>query len=161
MTRDTESSSTASRADLSPGPAPLWRRLAAMVYDTLLVAAIVMMTSALYHAIVNNLILGLEEAPTGFNPFLSTILTFVIFFFFAHFWGKSGQTLGMQAWRIQVRSSENRRGLTLTQSLLRFMVAIPTIGLAGIGMFWMLFDKDSKTWHDRYSESEVVLLPKK
>ncbi|MTI12443.1 RDD family protein [Sansalvadorimonas verongulae] len=142
-------------------PAPLWRRLAAMFYDTMLVLAMVMVISGLYHAIVHNWLLGLESAPTGFNPLLSTILLFVMFFFFAHFWGKNGQTLGMQAWRLRVRSTKTGRNLTLIQSLLRFIVAIPALGLAGLGVFWIVIDKKKRTWYDRYSESEVVLIPKK
>ncbi|RCI69267.1 RDD family protein, partial [Pseudomonas aeruginosa] len=30
----------------------------------------------------------------------------------------------------------------------------------GLGFLWMLWDKDKRTWHDRYSESQVVRLPK-
>ncbi|WP_281648014.1 RDD family protein [Parendozoicomonas sp. Alg238-R29] len=146
--------------DTTEQTAPLWRRLAAMVYDTFLVMAMVMVISGLYHAIVNNWLLGRDDAPMGFNPFLGSILTFVIFFFFAHFWGKNGQTLGMQAWRLKLRSCETGGNPTLTQSLLRFMIAIPALGLAGLGFFWMLIDRDKKTWHDRYSMTEVILLPK-
>ncbi len=141
-------------------PAPLWRRLAALVYDSFLVIVIVMVTSGLYHAIVNNWLLGLDEAPTGFNPVLSTILTFILFIFFAWFWSRNGQTLGMQAWRIKVRSSETGGPLTLVQCLLRFMIAIPAIGLAGLGLFWILVDREKKTWHDRYSRSEIIFVPK-
>ena len=132
-----------------------------MVYDSLLVIALAMMTGGIYHAVVNNLIMGLKDAPAGFNPVLSTLLTFIIFFFFAHFWVRNGQTLGMQAWRIKVRSSETKGSLTLVQCLLRFMIAIPAIGLAGIGVLWILVDKENKSWHDRYSKSEVILIPKK
>ena len=127
----------------------------------MLVLAMIIVISGLYHAVVNNWLLGLESAPTGFNPLLSTILLFVVFFFFAHFWGKNGQTLGMQAWRLRVRSSDTGKSITLIQSLLRFMVAIPAIGLAGLGVFWMLIDKDNKPWHARYSQTAVVLLSKK
>ena len=159
MPRD-KSSHQGQTEDLRYLPAPLWRRLAAMLYDLFLVAAMTMVISGLYHAIVNIGLLGLEDAPTGFNPILSTLLTFVIFFFFAHFWGRSGQTLGMQAWRLKIRNTRNNKTLTLTQSLLRFMIAIPSIGLFGLGMLWMLIDKDRKTWQDRYSETEIILLPK-
>ena len=140
--------------------ASLWRRLAAMLYDSILVMALVMVISAVYHGIVNIWLLGLEDAPTGFNPVLSTLLTLIVFFFFAHCWGKNGQTLGMQAWRLRIQSTHSSQPLSLMQSLLRFMVAIPSIGLCGAGMLWMLVDRDGKTWQDRYSETEMVLLPK-
>ena len=142
-------------------PAPLWRRLAALVYDTLLVIAMVMVTSALYHALVNNWLLELKDAPAGFNPILSTLLTFVLFFFFAHFWTRNGQTLGMQAWRIKLRSTITGGPLTLPQCLIRFIIAIPAIGLAGLGILWLLVDRDKKAWQDRYSRSEMILIPPK
>ncbi len=129
-----------------------------MFYDTMLVIAIVMVISGLYHAVINNWLLGLEDAPIGFNPLLSTLITFAVFFFFAHFWGRSGQTLGMQAWRLRIQNSDGTR-ISLNQSLLRFIIAIPALGLGGIGLLWMLIDKERKTWQDRYSETVVVQLP--
>jgi uncharacterized RDD family membrane protein YckC len=63
-----------------------------------------------------------------FHPFLATLLLFVTFGFFARFWTYKGQTLGMQAWRIRVQNADGS-AITLWQSLLRFMIAIPsTVG---------------------------------
>ncbi|VAW78142.1 FIG023103: Predicted transmembrane protein, partial [hydrothermal vent metagenome] len=50
--------------------------------------------------------------------------------------------------------------ITLWQALLRFMVAIPSTLLLGLGYFWMLIDRDRLTWHDRYSETRIVQLDK-
>ncbi|WP_087106858.1 RDD family protein [Parendozoicomonas haliclonae] len=140
-------------------PAPLWRRLAAMVYDSMLLIALIFVVTAIYHGVVNNWLLGVEDAPVGFNPFLSTIYVFICFFFLAHFWGKNGQTLGMQAWRLRVQKSDGSN-ISLMQSLLRFVVGILSLAPAGLGLFWMLVDKDKKTWYDRYAETEVVYIPK-
>lgn len=40
------------------------------------------------------------------------------------------------------------------------MIAIASWLCLGLGFLWMLWDKDKRTWHDRYSESQVVRLPK-
>ena len=50
---------------------------------------------------------------------------------------------------------------SLWQALLRFMVAIPSLALGGIGLWWMLIDRDKLALHDRFSESRIVRLPKK
>ncbi len=57
---------------------------------------------------------------------------------------------------------QNRDGsaISLLQALLRFMIAIASWLCLGLGFLWMLWDKDKRTWHDRYSESQVVRLPK-
>ena len=47
-----------------------------------------------------------------------------------------------------------------TQALLRFLVAIGSWLLCGLGFFWVLWDKEKRSWHDIYSESQVVQLPK-
>ena len=43
---------------------------------------------------------------------------------------------------------------------LRFLVAMVSWLSLGLGYWWMLWDKQGRTWHDTYSESQVVRLPK-
>ena len=50
--------------------------------------------------------------------------------------------------------------ITLWQALLRFVVAIGSWLFCGLGFLWVLWDKDKRSWHDIYSESRVVQLPK-
>jgi uncharacterized RDD family membrane protein YckC len=66
----------------------------------------------------------------------------------------------MRAWRLRLLNT-NKGTLTMTQCMLRFLVAIGSLGLAGIGYLWMYIDKDGLTWHDKYSETRVIQEPKK
>ncbi len=131
-------------------PASLLRRLAAILYDSLLVAALWMVLGGIGVAINRG------EAVSG--PLFSSTLFLVTFLFFAGFWTRNGQTLGMQAWRIRVQTPEGC-AITLMQALLRFFTAMASAVCFGLGYWWMLFDKQQLTWQDRYSESRVVLLP--
>ncbi|HGE2229833.1 TPA: RDD family protein [Pseudomonas aeruginosa] len=147
-------------------PAGLIRRLAAMFYDFLLCVALMMVVTLVYQQGILRLIYGSDHlreltdrgALIG-DPLLSTLLVFALFGFFAKFWTHNGQTLGMQVWGLRV---QNRDGsaISLLQALLRFMIAIASWLCLGLGFLWMLWDKDKRTWHDRYSESQVVRLPK-
>jgi uncharacterized RDD family membrane protein YckC len=142
---------TTSDADNPARPASLLRRLAALCYDSLLLLAIWFIATAIL------LPFSSGEAIPANNPLLSTYLLFISFFFYAWFWRHGGQTLGMRAWRLQLRNL--RPGpVTWLQALLRFMVAIPAALLSGLGYLWMLFDKQKLTWHDRYSETCIVQL---
>ena len=88
--------------------APLWRRFAAMFYDSLILLAI----SMAYGAVVTALgAILLPPAEQDYQPMfeagtlkelvtLGWLCTLVLFFSF--FWHKSGQTVGMKAWRIQI-----------------------------------------------------------
>lgn len=140
--------------DNSPLPrCDLGRRLAAILYDSLLLLAVLFIASALW------LIPSGGEATEGQDPLLTLFLLLVAFAFFAWFWSHGGQTLGMRAWRVRLQN--RRKGpLTLWQIMLRFLVAIASWLVFGLGFLWSLIDREKLTWHDRYSMTELVVLPK-
>lgn len=134
-----------------PG-ASLLRRLLAMVYDLLIL-------SGLWLAITIMLVIANagQEVPA---VILQPALIFATCSFYTIFWRRSGQTLGMLSWQIRVQSMEGG-ALSLGQCMLRLLFAIPSIGLAGLGLFWILIDPERRAWHDYASFSRVVVLPKK
>lgn len=140
-------------ADKLPSPS-LLRRLTAMLYDTLLVIALVM--------VINGLALGVASQLSQaqlLNPSLVQGLTVLsIFGFFCLFWIKSGQTLGMQAWRIKlVDFNGNPPGLS--RAVLRCVGACFSAGCLGLGYLWCLVDRNKRYWHDYLSRTELILLP--
>ena len=132
-------------------PAPLFKRLAAMLYDSLLIAALWMMIGAIGVALN-----GGEEVG---GPLLSSALFLATFLFFMLFWTRSGQTLGMLAWKIRIQTPEGQ-AISGLQALLRFFCAGASAACLGAGYWSMLFNKTQLTWHDRYSDSRVVEMPK-
>ncbi len=146
--------------------ASLPRRLAAMFYDFLLSIALMMVVTLLYQQVLLRLIYGSEQlmamAEAGgldIDPLLSTLLLFCLFGFYAKFWTHNGQTLGMQVWGVRIQNADGS-AIDLWQALLRFLIAILSWLPLGLGYWWMLWDKRKRTWHDIYSESQVVHLPK-
>jgi len=131
--------------------ATLLRRLAAMVYDGLLVLAIWMCTGFVA--------VGLNDGESVSGPLFQSILFLLAFAFFAYFWIRLGQTLGMQAWRLRIQTLDGKH-INLKQALLRFMMAIASFACLGLGFIWMLFSSDKATWHDSFSETQIVVLPK-
>lgn len=146
-------------------PASLARRLAAICYDALLCVAIQLVTAFLYK-LVQMAFIGearlrqlSESGALDGDPLLSSILLLVTFAFFAKFWTHAGQTLGMQAWGIRVQNADGT-AISLTQALLRFVVAMASWLCVGLGFAWSLFDQQNRTWHDRYSDSVLVRIPR-
>ena len=134
-----------------PKPAGLFKRLGALLYDTLLLLALWFIGVAIL------LPLNHGEAFAPHNPLLTTYLLFIAFFFYGWFWMHGGQTLGMRAWKLQLRNL--RPGpVSWWQLLLRFLVAVPSGLLFGLGYLWILVDRKHLSWHDRYSETTVVQL---
>ncbi|WP_257293745.1 RDD family protein [Endozoicomonas sp. YOMI1] len=146
-------------------PAPVWRRAAAMLYDSLLILALLFMAGFI-NLFIQIQIFGDEQLKTmteeGYQlggPFFYAALLVIIYGFFGFFWTRSGQTLGMQAWRIKVVSSNNHL-ISPWQSVIRFLTAIPSLSLAGIGILWALIDHKRRSWQDLASSSRVILLEK-
>ena len=131
--------------------ARLIKRLLAMVYDSLLVMAVWMLVGYIFIAFNDG------EAVTG--PIFKSTVFLVTFLFFALFWTQSGQTLGMIAWRLRVESDQGQP-LSTKQALLRFMAAIFSAAALGMGYWWIMFDNNKLSWHDHWSNSRIVQLPK-
>ena len=128
-------------------PAGLLRRLAAMVYDGLLVLALWLIT-LLIMVLANG-----GEAVYG--ALVQSALFLEAFVFFAWFWMRAGQTAGMRAWRLRLVSADGNR-ITLNQATVRFFVAMVSLAAIGLGYWWALFDREHRTWPDLLSGSRVV-----
>ncbi len=140
----------------------LFRRLAAMLYDTFLVLpmimAVIAVATAIGVAITGNP--GNQDYSATLPPWLVQLLTVgCVVGFYSYFWRLRGQTLGMQAWRIRLRSFDGS-DVTTRQVLLRCLGAVISIAPVGAGYVWCLLDRNRRCWHDYISGTELELLPK-
>lgn len=136
-----------------PVPAPLWRRLAAALYDGLLLLALWMVLALLEALVRQGLALPYDARALRALLFLSGLA------FFGWFWTHGGQTLGMRAWRLQVRCHDGESLGWLTAAL-RYAAAWLAWLPLGLGVAWCVVDAQRRAWHDRLSGTEVVVLPK-
>ena len=135
--------------------AGLGARLIAGVYDLLPLLGIWFLAGAIA--------LGLSGGALDAHQELRKLLTqaFVLAFTAAYFvisWTRGGQTIGMRAWRLRVTRADGTR-VTWARALLRFGIALISLGLLGIGFFWALLDSRKRTWHDLAAGTAVERLP--
>lgn len=126
----------------------LLRRLGAMLYDALLLLALWFAGTALWLPLT-----GGEAVP--YPGLLRLWLLALAFGFFGWFWTHGGQTLGLRAWRLKVVRADGG-ALSWRDALNRFALAIPSIGLAGLGLWWVVLDREGLAVHDRFSGTRVV-----
>lgn len=144
--------------------AGLARRLASLLYDAFLVAAIWMLLGFIMQMIVgpdtNQLIDGQVQTDPLLGNILFALMVASCSGFFVFFWSRSGQTAGMIAWRIK---TVNEQGglINARQGILRFILAWPSFFCFGLGYLWLYIDKNGAAAHDRLSNTKVVLIPKK
>jgi len=132
-------------------PAPLWRRLTAMLYDGLIVIALLMFATAIV------LPFNQGDAFSAGNVLLQLYLALVILGFFVVFWRFGGQTLGMRAWKIKITNSRSNSPPSFAQLVVRAVVAVPALLLGGLGLWWMLIDGEKRALHDRASQTHLVV----
>jgi uncharacterized RDD family membrane protein YckC len=134
--------------DLNSRPG-LLRRLAAQIYDLLLLIAVLFLATALL------LLFTAGEAVTTQQTLIYRVyLTLISFFFYGWFWTHGGQTLGLRAWKIKVLTFD-QKPISWTQALLRFAAAIVSWAFCGLGFLWILIDKNKRSWHDYLSKTAV------
>lgn len=131
----------------SPG---LGRRLAACLYDGLVLLAVLMVAGAAWVVLAGG---AAEPADPWFRLFLLLISAL----FFAGFWTR-GETLGMRAWKLRVVGPDGRPP-GWGRALLRFGAAIVSWLPLGLGYLWVLVDRDRQAWHDRLSKTRLELRP--
>ncbi len=136
--------------DINLPNSSLIRRLAALVYDSFLIAAIWMLSTTLLVAFVAD---GDEVQGWPFQLFLY----FELFAFYYIFWRIRGQTLGMQVWKI-VAVNERGEILDGEQCVLRFLAATISMLPFGAGLLWILFNKDNLALHDLATNTRIVYL---
>jgi uncharacterized RDD family membrane protein YckC len=139
--------------------AGVWRRLGAMLYDALLVIALLMIVTALFLPVTGGE--AITSATVGvFEYVYRAVLLGVLILFFGWFWTRRGQTVGMTAWRLRVERLDGSL-LSWADSLKRLAGAFVSLAAVGLGYFWIWIDRDRLAWHDRWTNTRVVVLPKR
>lgn len=132
--------------------AGIWPRLMSIVYESLIVAAILFLATAL-------VLLVLQKAVPAGTVWFEFYLLAVLAAYFGYCWQRSGQTIGMFSWRLLLTDQQGRR-VSWARALLRFLVAT-ALGLGVLGLLWMWLDTEGLALQDRLSGTRVVRLPKK
>ncbi len=129
-----------------------FRRILALVYDSLVVAGI-LLSFTLLLVIFNR---GYAE-PGSFISIVQLIVCVCVGpFFYSYFWlVNNGQTIGMQAWKIRLVSLNNSK-LNAKQTYLRCLVSTLSFVCFGIGYFWILFNKNNLSWSDIVTKTRIV-----
>jgi uncharacterized RDD family membrane protein YckC len=126
------------------------RRLACALYDLLLAAAIALIATLPFVMLAGDATSGSRRHA------LQAWLLVVMGAYFVFSWSRTGQTLPMKTWRIQlVRHDGGRVGAL--QAAHRFVLALLGTLAAGAGFLWAVWDRDHQFLHDRLAGTALVL----
>jgi uncharacterized RDD family membrane protein YckC len=143
----------------------LFRIIAAMVYDSLLLAAV----SIAYGAIVVGLrvaVLGQPEVGQRiqWNLLSGSLISLgwlaMLVLFYMYFWHRFGQTLAMKTWRFKMVDARTNQHANYQQCAIRSLAAILSLLLLGFGYWCRFFHPQKRMLHDVLSGTKLILLQK-
>jgi uncharacterized RDD family membrane protein YckC len=143
---------------MSASSAGFGRRLAALIYDALLLAALLMAFTAGALFFTH----GAAVVPETAGPWVylyRTGLVLVIAGYYVLNWLRSGQTLGMRAWHLRA-VADTGKPLALKAAILRLVFGVLAWAPAALGVLWLYFDPEHLAIQDRLSKTRVVRLPR-
>jgi uncharacterized RDD family membrane protein YckC len=132
------------------------RRVAALLYDCVLLAALLVIYTS--GAVFLNHSVAVEPKTVGAWFYLYQAgLVGVIAGYYLINWTRSGQTLGMRAWHLRAVTESGKR-MALKAAALRFVLGVLAWAPAALGVLWLYVDPERLALHDRLSKTRVVHL---
>ena len=126
----------------------LLRRLGAIAYD-------IFLAFSLAFFIIGVVLILFFDKQAQNDLLIFGIALITIYFYFTWSWVKGRQTLGMKAWKFQVEQN-NGENITQRQAFIRFVLAIVSFSIVGLGFVYQLFNKNNLAFHDKYSNTRLI-----
>ena len=135
-------------AALSLEPAAWSRRVLCMVYESLIVIALLLVGGLLAVGLPS----GEAGVDGGARLALQVWIGALVASYFAGCWWRFGQTLAMKTWRLLLTNADGTP-VTPLRALLRLTLAALTLPLS---IVWPLVDRDRQFLHDRLAGTLLV-----
>jgi uncharacterized RDD family membrane protein YckC len=132
-------------------PAGIGRRLAAMLYEAILMFAIVFFASLVFYGAASGQLGGWSRHV--FQAYLFLVLGLYLVWC----WTRGGQTLPMKAWKLQLVNADGTR-ISARQAILRYLLGWGSLLALGAGYAWALFDRDRQFMHDRLLGTRIIRI---
>lgn len=108
--------------------------------------------------ILNSIIvLVAQSLGDSITTIVSLLTTLIGWGYFIYLDVTQGATLGKKAMHLRVQKTDTGENLNYVEAFLREVVGrILSSVVLFLGYFWMLWDKNKQTWHDKIANSIVV-----
>jgi uncharacterized RDD family membrane protein YckC len=132
------------------------RRFAAFIYDGFLIAALLLVYTLIV-TLVHGKAIRESDAAAWWAYRTGEVLILGVYCVLN--WTRSGQTLGMRAWRLHAVSETGKR-LEVARAAWRFLWALAAWTPAALGVLWLYADPERLALHDRLSRTRMVHVPR-
>jgi len=131
------------------GGAGLPRRALSLIYEILLVSAVVLAGSLPF------VMLAHDASPVYARPLFQLYRAVLTGVYFTWQWRRGGRTLAMKTWRLKLVTRE-AAPLTWAHAVRRYLYALAGTLALGAGFLWALLDREGLFLHDRLAGTKIV-----
>lgn len=121
---------------------------ACLIYEALVVIALSFLCALVFILLVGDATHGVKRVC------LQLFLWFAIGVYFVWCWHKSGQTLAMQTWKLQI-VNQNLNLLSVKMAIARYVLSTLSLMLFGLGFLWAIVDREHLFLHDRLLKNKL------
>jgi uncharacterized RDD family membrane protein YckC len=132
------------------------RRAAALLYDALLLAGLLMIFTGGALFFTRGAAVLRETAGAWVYLYRAGLIGVIAGYYLVN-WTRSGQTLGMRAWHLRAVTASGKP-VGWKAAALRFVLGVLAWAPAALGVLWLYADPDHLALHDRLSKTRVVRL---
>jgi uncharacterized RDD family membrane protein YckC len=130
------------------------RRLLAVLLDVVVLAGVGYLLGRAFGQDVYEMKDGtFSYSLSGTPALISFIFGFVYYIYLE---GKPGQTIGKKLMGIRIVDAKSGGRIGYGSAVVRYFGRIISGLPLGLGYFWMIWDDNKQTWHDKFANSVVV-----
>jgi uncharacterized RDD family membrane protein YckC len=122
--------------------AEFWPRIGAALLDCLLISALVAFCGFRHQVLFN------DPWPT-----------FLLLAYFIGLWTWRGTTIGCAICGLKIVRTDGQP-VTFGVAIVRALASLLSLAVAGLGFFWIAWDREKQAWHDKVAGTLVVRMPK-
>jgi len=132
------------------------RRVAALLYDSVLLAALLVAYTSGAVFLNHRAAIEPESAGAWVYVYRAGLLGVIAGYYLLN-WTRSGQTLGMRAWHLRA-VSESGKPMAWKAAALRCVLGALAWTPAALGVLWLYADREHLAIHDRLSKTRIIHL---
>ena len=129
--------------------APLSRRVLSLIYEALLLGALLWCAGLIFVLVEARLSSG------HLRLLFQLYLALIAGVYFVCQWSRTGQTLAMKTWRLRLVTRQGEP-VRMQQACARYLIALAGLLLFAAGFLWACFDAERQFLHDRIAGTRIL-----
>ena len=115
--------------------------------------------AALLDCFLISMLASFSGARHGSEVFTDSWATLLLMVYLVGLWTWRGTTIGNIVFGLKIVRTDGQP-VTLGVAVVRALASLLSLAVAGLGFFWIAWDREKQAWHDKIAGTLVVRMPR-